>query len=370
MEELLETLYSGIVNVRDWDLFCKKLSEILIADSVILLSVNRQTNKPQYAASYGVSKEIQQILLKFLTYDDPRINLSKSDPTQPHIFGANTPIDNNKLFSSSSIYKEAFVPDFIEHHLVQCFTIDQFEELYIIICRKSGKGSFKQDDIDVLNELKSHIIRAVKVQKKHASNDKYIRAGLNTLKHQPVGSIIANSESHVFHLNEYAKSIIDQKDGLLIINDRIYHGINKKITLLSDVIDLTLKSDQEHSTSLAREHSTKPYQLCVKPFNARRSPFQSQHSSENMVHIFVIDPDRPTIMTATLLENVFGLTVSEARVASSLAQNCNLKTTQDELNISANTARTHLKKIFTKMNVTSQVELVKLITTSYLWSSD
>lgn len=372
MEELLETLYSGIVNVRDWELFCKKLGKMFFAHSTSILSINKQSNESKFTASYGISLETQELLLKFLPCDDPRISFAKKHLNESCILNSDTLIDrdNNLLLSSYAIYSEVFMAELIEHHLILCISIDQFEDIYIILGRKSDNDSFKQDDVNILNNLQAHIFRSVRIQKKHTANDIYIRAGLNALKHQPVGSIVVNSESLIFHLNEYAKSIIDKKEGLIIINKHIYHKNNDKIKLLSDVIDLTLDSAQIYSTSIVRDYPAKPYQIRVKQFDTRRSPFQSQYPSKNMIHISIIDPEKPMIMTSTLLENIFSLTASEARVASSLAKNCNLKSTQSELNISANTARTHLKKIFSKMNVSSQVELVKLITTSYLWSSE
>ena len=143
MEELLETLYSGIVNVRDWDLFCQKLGEILNADSVKILSINKQTNESKYSASYGTSKEIRELLFKFLPDDDPRIHIAKEHCNKPCILTPDTIIntnkDNKQLLNSSAIYKEVFTPDFIKHHLVLCIDIDDAEELYILICRKHGK---------------------------------------------------------------------------------------------------------------------------------------------------------------------------------------------------------------------------------------
>lgn len=371
MEMLLESLYSGIVNARDWDIFCHELAKVLNADFAIILSMNPQTNEQKYAASFGYSKENQEKLLKFLPDDDPRVNIAKTHYDISHSFSISEsdPIDN-KLLSLSQIHKEIFSPNSIEHHLVLGITIDHDEDLFIIVERKWGKEAFQIEDRNILNSIKEHISRAVKLQKKHASNDKYIRAGLNSLKQQPVGSILANSNGRIFYLNDYAKSIIDKKEGLFIVNEHLYYGNAKSAKLLSDVLDLTLNTDQDHLENLTKENSKKAYQINVRPFNTRSAPFQSQYESENMVQIIIIDPDKPLTLNAPLLENIFGLTASEAKVASSLTKNCNLKATQDELNISANTARTHLKHIFNKMNVTSQVELVKLIITSYLWTSE
>ncbi len=365
MEELLETLYSGIINVRDWDVFCKKLAITLKANSVLILSINSQINKSRYSASCGISKEFQQVLFKYLPNDDPRINLAQSNPAVVQIFNPS----NNKIFSSSLIYREVFQAELIAYHLALCITIDQFEDLFIIVDRKITEPPFNDEDIAIINRLKSHIARAVKIHKKNALNEKYIRAGLHYLKHQPVGSIIADTDSRVFYLNNYAKLLLEKKDGLVIINNYIYHGNISNSKLLSDVIDLNIDGSQENLTTLSRNSSAKPYLVNIKPFKTRRTPFQSQYQCKNMTNIFIIDPDIELNSSIKVLKKIFGLTTSEAKVASSLTKSCHLKNTELELHITVNTAKTHLKNIFRKMNVNNQIELVKLITTSYLWTS-
>ncbi|WP_022941406.1 helix-turn-helix transcriptional regulator [Psychromonas hadalis] len=372
MEDLLEVLYSGIANTRNWGMFCEKLSQLFDANSAIIISINQPFNQSKYSASYGISPTTLTQLAIFLPNNDPRINIAREQKNKAHIFDPSSALYNNpnNLFSSSLIYQDILRHNDIEHHLVLAINIDENEDIFILLTKKADKEAFTLSDKRKLEKLSTDIKRAIKIQKKHANNDTYIRAGLNSLKMQPVGSIIANANNKVFHCNDYAKSILEKKDGLLLLNNYIYHGTLKASCLLSTKINLTLDADPENMISIKRKDSSHPYQLMVKPFQVRHTPFQAEDNATNMVHIFILDPDKEFNITTTLLQNIFGLTTCEAKLASALTKHCNLKTTQNELNISANTARTHLKHIFQKMNVSSQVELVKLITTSYLWSSE
>jgi DNA-binding CsgD family transcriptional regulator len=54
----------------------------------------------------------------------------------------------------------------------------------------------------------------------------------------------------------------------------------------------------------------------------------------------------------------FGLTGAEARLCQALIRTGSLLHAADELRISRSTARSHLKNIFAKLGVTSQVQLV------------
>ena len=62
-----------------------------------------------------------------------------------------------------------------------------------------------------------------------------------------------------------------------------------------------------------------------------------------------------------LIQDLFDLTASEARVAASIASGSTLKAIATKLGISRETARTHLKKIFSKVGVARQTELVALV---------
>lgn len=77
--------------------------------------------------------------------------------------------------------------------------------------------------------------------------------------------------------------------------------------------------------------------------------------------LFLADPERAPALDAGVLEQVWGLTPAEARLAKALMQG---KTVQDfarDGGVSLNTARTHLKRIFLKTGVRRQAELVRLL---------
>jgi DNA-binding CsgD family transcriptional regulator len=63
----------------------------------------------------------------------------------------------------------------------------------------------------------------------------------------------------------------------------------------------------------------------------------------------------------TLLSRIFGLTPAESRLAAALANGSTLTQAARNLNISWETARTHLKTVFSKTNTHRQSELVALL---------
>jgi DNA-binding CsgD family transcriptional regulator len=77
--------------------------------------------------------------------------------------------------------------------------------------------------------------------------------------------------------------------------------------------------------------------------------------------VFISDPAVPLVVPARWLEDAYGLTPTEARVALSIAAGGALGDAARRLGISHNTAKTHLHRIFAKTDTHRQAELARLI---------
>lgn len=60
----------------------------------------------------------------------------------------------------------------------------------------------------------------------------------------------------------------------------------------------------------------------------------------------------------SILRSAYGLSAAECRVVTAMTGGCPVKTAADSLNISANTLKTHLKRIYLKTGVSRRVELL------------
>lgn len=75
----------------------------------------------------------------------------------------------------------------------------------------------------------------------------------------------------------------------------------------------------------------------------------------------LIDPRQPFPVNTEALQALFDLTPAEARFAERLTAGLSVADICTELQITDNTARTHLKRIFSKTSTTRQSELISLI---------
>ena len=86
--------------------------------------------------------------------------------------------------------------------------------------------------------------------------------------------------------------------------------------------------------------------------------------SRPKIAIFLRDPDQRSQGSIEVVQRLFDLTHAEALLALLLANGLTLDEAAEQLNIRRNTARAHLRAIFSKTYVTRQTKLVRLILNS------
>ena len=78
------------------------------------------------------------------------------------------------------------------------------------------------------------------------------------------------------------------------------------------------------------------------------------------VAIFITDPERQYNLSHRRLREIYELTPAEARLASLVAQGNRLEDAAEDLGVSLNTVRTHLKRIFAKTGISAGTMLLSL----------
>lgn len=82
---------------------------------------------------------------------------------------------------------------------------------------------------------------------------------------------------------------------------------------------------------------------------------------ESAAIIFMLDPARPTALPPEWIMDAYKLTRAEAQVALQASLGHSVSTIAIRLEISPNTVKTHLRRVFAKTGVRGQAELVGLL---------
>jgi len=233
------------------------------------------------------------------------------------------------------------------------------------IHRGSRQEAFSAGDIDLLQKIMPHLLRAGQIGRRLEN----MSALASTFSHLPFGVFLVNGHQRIAQMNEAAEAMLARPDSPLTLNDGAIVGSNSKDTqrlqrLVEDACSLrdgampgtggTLIVPSDHMRSdLTR------LVLSVAPFvDAGAYGLASERTAVIMVREIA---GRAPVGFETHVRGLFDLTPAEAGVAQALAHGEALDDIAAALDISVHTVKTHLQKLFRKTGTRRQGELVSIL---------
>jgi DNA-binding CsgD family transcriptional regulator len=177
-----------------------------------------------------------------------------------------------------------------------------------------------------------------------------------------IAGFFINQHRSMLPLNSRAARFLEERDGLRAV-DGFLHAVDEQDDrILQSAIRCAL-SDREDATSIRglsirRSSGSRDLGVVVRAQNVRSLV---KNHMERVALIFVRDPHATADSNISLMQQLFSFTRAEAGLATRLAKGMCLGEIEDELNIKHNTARAHLRSMFSKADVNRQSELVHLL---------
>lgn len=193
----------------------------------------------------------------------------------------------------------------------------------------------------------------------HKPVDRALGKALDAVPH---GVLIIGADLRVRYLNRSARDTLTRNRGIELRND--------VLSLSDKQLDLRFKELVEMAASKARQGedqasgamfvrapmSREHVELLVAPVPAAGST-----ETEAQVLLYLFDTASPRQVSFDVLTGLYGLTHTEAKLVQFMTNGMTLDEAAEELEISVNTARTHLKHIFHKTGINRQTELIHRI---------
>jgi len=182
----------------------------------------------------------------------------------------------------------------------------------------------------------------------------------------PVGIVIVQANANIVVCNRRADDIIARSKALAIEENELHvHRDSARTIELRRLIRQVAHGEAPSSTQpsafvIAGEGGSHPLSMWVTPVGDILS-----ESSGDFAAIMITSADSLNRINADAVTASYGLTPAEGRLVKTLLNGCHsLPEAAEKLQITSNTARSQLKSVFGKMNVSSQNELLKRIFTS------
>jgi len=357
--ELVGKLYQGPREDIPWATFLNQLNVQMRSKYVtFMLRPPSHLDPGLMINSTGSTAEIVSSYNQYFFALDPFVDL----PNRQVFTNAEFITDNNWL--TSEFYKSFLEPLDVFHILGADITTCDGVKCRIRISRSRTAPAFDEGDKALLAQFIEHLERSVEIhtQLNRIATERNLYA--DAVDQMEVGTIILDESGNVLQTNEVANRLIQEKDGIRLAKDVLIVGSSRETQAFRGLVKRTLLSQKSNTPSVVEALRVKrPSGRADLGIIVRSVPLLDWSEGKQCpaVVIFISDPEQHSSAPKEVVSTLFDLTPAEASLAMLLANGLTKDEASKELGISTNTARAHLRSIFSKTGVTRQTMLVRLI---------
>jgi DNA-binding CsgD family transcriptional regulator/PAS domain-containing protein len=267
----------------------------------------------------------------------------------------------------SDYYQTWCAPRGVHHILgVNLQTLDT-EGYRLRLTRARSDAAFSDLDRQLLALLIPHLQRALHLQTRLDTSEQVAHVYGSAIGSLSVGTVTLDITGRVLQMNSIARAQIDAGDALKISNERLHALNNQDNRELQRMVQEAAShangvEGPVGAVSVTRNSSPQGLGVIVQRLGPTVSWLNGRH--QPAIVLFLRDPEIKTQPPSKVIQQLFHFTPAETTLAIELANGLSLDEAAELLNIRRNTARAHLRSIFSKTGVRRQTELVRLILNS------
>ncbi|AWY40199.1 helix-turn-helix transcriptional regulator [Pseudomonas putida] len=357
--DLIGNLYQGPLETIPWATFLNQLNVYLQSKYVTFilrppsahvdgLMVNTTGTSTEATASYNTH---------FFSLD-PFVDLPNRQVVTLAEFVSNAD------WQQSEFYKNFLEPVDVFHILGADINTVDGAQCRIRISRGRDDKPFGNEEKALLTHFIPHLERSIKIhmQLNRIEAERNLYAG--AVNQMAVGTIILDESGKVLQTNQVADRLIQEKDGLKLVNDGLQVGTARDTQEFRRLVKQSLLSQKSSNPSVVEAMRVqRPSGKADLGIIVRSVPLTDWSEGKQCptVAIFISDPEQQSTAPQEIVRALFDFTPAETQLAMLLANGLTLDEASEELGISRNTSRAHLRSTFSKTGVTRQTMLVRLI---------
>jgi DNA-binding CsgD family transcriptional regulator len=232
--------------------------------------------------------------------------------------------------------------------------------VYISLQRSRAQGHVQPEDLALFGRLSPHVTQAVRIAERLGTLDTHRRIASAVLEALPQAVLALDELGTILFANAAAERLLANGDGLVLSGRLSTSDPRQQSALASLIFSAGNRTGGGGGwMRINRASGRLPYALLIAPLATREDELNRTRAS---VLAVVHDPTARLIPSEEMLSHVYGLTPAQGRLATVLARGHSLSSAANVLGIQPSTARIHLKSIFRKLGISSQVELARILT--------
>lgn len=237
-------------------------------------------------------------------------------------------------------------------------------DIVILILEHAEEDGWTLHDAERIRFIAQHLASANQLLS-HVYNCRWGLAKASTIMASaPSGLSVLGQHGHVGYATSKAKIVLEMNDGLAIKNGKLSFAdklLEKEF--YENFYRLEGQDRGVYNVSVQRDSGKPPFQLMLA---AMKTDFVTAKNiqGEPFLALFVNNPSDQVKLSTHQLQQYFNFTKAEAKVARAVFAEDTLQDAAGSLNISINTLRTHLRRVYEKAKVGSQSELMRALSST------
>jgi DNA-binding CsgD family transcriptional regulator len=358
--DLLDVLYAAAGDPAVWTQFLGQVSRDMDAPWTGLISVDPSSQKHCVYLKFGIPSDAACLYEERHAAHDPWFQAYRRQNLCGYV-GTGTSLGSPSEFEKTEFYSDFFRLYNSAHECGMIIEHDGGGVMALTALRRTAQPDFDRQHVALLAELGPHLTRALRLHGKMldlklaASTAAHI---LDTLDTALVG---LDAEGSICFSNAIADSILLTERVLCVQNGKLVARNPAQTSSLERLWKTTVKRGMgmPASSSMRLHSGEHSLHLTMFPYHGGNDQFPGSMK----MFVTLADPAAPPKSRVRLLEDLFGLTPTEARVTMLLVAGMESWEIAKHTRTTQNTVRFNLKVIYRKTGVNRQSQLVRLVST-------
>ncbi|EGP06784.1 putative LuxR-family regulatory protein [Bradyrhizobiaceae bacterium SG-6C] len=277
-------------------------------------------------------------------------------------------ITDRDLMTDDDMETHPFYVDFLRRHELRYFAAatvspDPHIEVAVSVQRAMGRPEYSDEELEFLERLAPHIETSLRLSI-HLMDAKAMNSGMGTaMARIGIGVFALDAMGRVVASNAASQALLG--DGLNVVNDRLVltnpAASEEAVNAIRNALDgnRILVAQETRPILVHRQSANRPLALYVLPIPAQNSA--SGFLARARAIVLLMNPTADGIPDPSLIRDVLGVTLGEARIAALVGSGLSPKDAAERLGIAEETARSVLKRVFSKVGVSRQSELAAMM---------
>lgn len=360
LEKIILSIYDAALEPETWATLLADISDLTGGTSLYLNHARRDDPTRGQTWTHGFDLDLlAHYKAHYANTDNPGIRSVLQ--SLPGTVRDRREIADDRTFLRDPGHRAFLGEQGLFHGLIASVYRDAESYSALLCMRPERKGPIEGRQRAILNALVPHFGRAIAIRQKIVALSSEVGAMSGALQSLQTGVVTLGANLGISFANEEAQRVIFGADGISCVRGRLTLSDHAQQMRLASAVAAaaTGGAGTGQHVFVQRPSGAADYALQVVQGKAGTALLSGRAPAAT---VFITDPAQSgRLPPAELLAERFCLTPTEAEVALLIASGQGTGHAARTLRMSLNTARTHLKSIYSKAGVRQQAELTRLI---------